>query len=208
MVPSLRSFPRGGSSDVVIGMEEPEPWYTWLCRGPCAALSVPDRTRQPPLLARDAGGLRCGHSFCANRSQRLAEPEHATVGIRHGQRIAVLPVAGLELALEVRRPDLIGTRRLQTNGPGVFPRSPPAVLAKLAVSIQERVDCASGRKTPTRVPSLHDLTQLGCSPAVLLSKYQNLALDVFGCSIRMAIGSPGTVINCLQAWRPPKAGVY
>ncbi len=138
------------------------------------------------------------HAIRADRSQRLAEQEHPTVVVRHGQRVAVLPVAGFELALEVRRPDLIGARRLQTNGSGVFPRSPPAVLAKLAVSIQERVDCASGRKTPTRVPSHHDLTQLGRPPAVLLSKYENLTLDVFGRSIRMAIGSPGAVVDRLQ----------
>ena len=61
------------------------------------------------------GGLR---AFCANRWQTLAEQEHSTVVVRHGQRVAVLPVAGLELTLEVRGPDLIGTSVSSGTAPG------------------------------------------------------------------------------------------
>jgi hypothetical protein len=47
------------------------------------------------------------------------------------------------------------------------------------------------------MPSLQDLAQLGRLPAVLLSKYQDLTLDVFGRSVWMAIGSLGGVIDRL-----------
>ena len=73
------------------------------------------------------------------------------------------------------------------------------MLAKLAVSIQDLVDRTSGRKAPIRMPSLHDLSQLGRSPAVLLSEHQDFSLDLFGRSVRMAIGSPGAVFDRLQA---------
>ncbi len=53
----------------------------------------PDGIRKPVFAKQSSeGGFR---AFCANRSQRLAEQEHPTVVVRHGQRIAVLPVAGL-----------------------------------------------------------------------------------------------------------------
>ena len=53
---------------------------------------------------------------CANRSQGLAEQKHSTVVVRHSERKAVLPVASLELPLEVRGPDLVRPCRFQTNG--------------------------------------------------------------------------------------------
>jgi hypothetical protein len=57
------------------------------------------------------------------------------------------------------------------------------------VPIQDLVDRTSGREMPVRMPSLQDLTELGRSPAVLLSEQQDLALDVFGRSVGMAIGA-------------------
>ena len=79
----------------------------------------------------------------------------------------------------------------------MFPGLSASVLSKLTVPIQDLVDGAPGWNAPTRMPSLQDLAQLGGTPAVLLSKYQNLTLDVFGNSVRMPIGSPGAVIDRL-----------
>jgi hypothetical protein len=70
-----------------------------------------------------------------------------------------------------------------------------------AVRVQDLAHGTSGRKTPTRVPSLHDPQQPGRPPAGLLSKGQDLTLDVFRPSVRMAIRSPGAVIDRLQALR-------
>jgi hypothetical protein len=142
------------------------------------AVVCPDCIRKPVLAKQGPeGGFR---AFCANRRQTLAEQEHSTVVIRNGERVAVLPVAGLELTLEVRRPDLIGPRRLERNRSGMIPRPPPSDLAKLAVSIQQLVDGTPGRNSPTRMSSPEDLAKLRRPPAILLSKRQELALDVFG----------------------------
>jgi len=164
-----------------------------------SAIVGPDRVGKPVSAKQGPeGGLR---AFGANRSQRLAEQEHSTVGVRHGQRKTVLPVAGLERPLEVRGPDLVRPRCLQAHGARMFPGLPAPILSKMAVSIQDLVDRTSGRKASTRMPSLQDLAQLGGSPVVLLSKQQDLALDVFRRSVRMAIGSPRAVIDRLQALR-------
>ncbi len=123
--------------------------------GKWGAVVCPDRVRKA-VFAKQRPEDGFG-AFCANRSQRLAEQEHSTVVVRHGQRETILPVAGLELPLEVRRPDLIGPRRLQTHGAGMFPGLPTSILSKMAVSIQGLVDGTPGWKAPTRMPSLQDL---------------------------------------------------
>jgi hypothetical protein len=69
----------------------------------------------------------------------------------------------------------------------------------MAVSIQDLVHRTPGWKAPARMSFLEDFTQLGGSPAVLLSKHQDLAFNVLRCSVRMAVGSPGTVFDRLQA---------
>jgi hypothetical protein len=70
----------------------------------------------------------------------------------------------------------------------------------MAVSIQDLVDRTSGRKASAWMPSLQDLAQLGGPPAVLLSKREDLTFDVFGRSVRMAIGGPRAVLDRLQAF--------
>jgi hypothetical protein len=69
----------------------------------------------------------------------------------------------------------------------------------MAMSIQDLVDSTSGWKAPIRMPSAQELTQLGRPPTVFLSKGHDFAFDVFGRSVRMTIGGPGTVIDRLDA---------
>ena len=68
-------------------------------------------------------------------------------------------------------------------------------------SIQDLTDRTASRKTPTRVSSLQDLAKLGRSPTGPLAKDQDRALDGFGRSVRMPIGSPGAVFDGLQTLR-------
>jgi hypothetical protein len=82
--------------------------------------------------------------FRANRRKSFAEQEHPAVVIGDRQWVAVLPVSGLELALEVSWPDLIGSSRLEAQRSRVLPLLPTTILSELAVPIQDLVHGAAG----------------------------------------------------------------
>ena len=63
--------------------------------------------------------------FLAHRGQAVAAQQKAAVGVGDGERIAVLPILGGELAFEVGAPDLVGSLRLEWRGSGVLPGSGP-----------------------------------------------------------------------------------
>src|SRR5436190_22568192 len=73
------------------------------------------------------------------RQERPAE----VIGDR--ERVAVLPVSGLELPLEVRRPHLVWSLRLERSGSRVRPLLATPVLAEPAVPLEDVVDRTARR---------------------------------------------------------------
>lgn len=65
--------------------------------------------------------------------------------IRHRQGIAILPVAGLELAFEIGRPDLVRVIRLQRGRARMRPLPSAPILPQQVVPV--------GRATPYRSQS-------------------------------------------------------
>jgi hypothetical protein len=68
------------------------------------------------------------HADAVRGEQAVAGEPVAGVLIGHGQGIAGDPVAGPELALDVRRPEVVGLGGRGRDHPGVWRRTPPPAL--------------------------------------------------------------------------------
>jgi len=99
--------------------------------------------------------------------------------IGDGQRVAVAPVAELELTLEVGAPQIVWRGTLGQRRAARAVARPAAALDQ-AMAIENRMDGALGRNPDIAVePPDQELADLACAPVRLLSlQLDDQALDL------------------------------
>src|SRR5205823_9039580 len=162
----------------------------------------PDRFREADLSEQGAEhGLRL---LGLHRRQAAAHEERPAEVIGDRERVAVLPVSGLELPLEVRRPHLVRSLRLERSGSRVRPLLATPVLAEPAVPLEDVVDrtarrpCDRGRSRPEH------LRELLRSPSVLQAGGEDQRLDLRRRPMRARVRRPAS-LGHPRAARLPKA---
>ena len=111
--------------------------------------------------------------------ERFAQEQEARGMIGDGQRVAVAPVAELELTLEVGAPQIVWRGTLgQRRAARAVAR--PAAMLDQAVTVENRMDGALGRNPDIAVePPDQELADLACAPVRLLSlQLDDQALDL------------------------------
>ena len=94
--------------------------------------------------------MNTGLASChRGRSEPLAAEQEAAVVVGDGQRIAVEPVAGLELALEVRAPDIIGCAASGSRVARMADRTTLALLRHQAVAAEDLAHRRCGQADPS-----------------------------------------------------------
>ena len=164
---------RGGRFDPVVTNAELHPIDTQTRepvngpRGKRNAVISADDQRKSVLLEESREGalgrLMLGRWQCFTAQDKAGEP------ITDGQRIAVVPIAKQELALKVRRPDVIRRIRFEGRGTGIIrlaPLRPPR--AHQAMAFKQIADRADGRKTDVLVPTLEVGDELARSPGRMI----------------------------------------
>jgi hypothetical protein len=84
--------------------------------------------------------------YLLGRQPRCTAQEKAAVGVRDRQRVAIEPVAGTELALEVRRSDRIRDLGLQGHCPRMPVPTPALAGLTEPLALEERASGARRRK--------------------------------------------------------------
>ena len=135
-------------------------------------------------------------------AQAVAREQAAAEVIGHGERIAVVPVAGPELALEVGGPHLIGLLRRTGAAPGCAHRCRRRFLRSRPWRSRIALTGAARRPRAPRVPRPQHLQELLGAPAVLLSRCDD---QRFQCVAR-AMRTPSAARGCGRpAPAPPPA---
>src|SRR3954469_15932022 len=136
-----------------------------------------DRERQASLTEQSFGG-RAGEGF-AGRLQSFAQEQETRGMVCDGQRVAVPPVAELELAFEVGAPQVIGHGALGQRRAARAVARPAATLDQ-AVAIENRMDGALGRYSDIAAePPDQELANLTRAPVRLLGlQPDNQALNL------------------------------
>jgi hypothetical protein len=88
--------------------------------------------------------------------------------IGHRQRIAIVPVARLELPFEICGPHLVRVRRLQRGCAGMRPLVSAPILSEQMVPVEERVERTACRPRQVRMPRAEHLQQFLRAPTVLV----------------------------------------
>ena len=128
------------------------------------------------------------------REQSLAAEQEAAIAVGHGQGMAVEPVTGTEVALEVRRPDLVGSPHEGVGSAGVAQAGSSARLWDQTVAFENVASGAAGRPFPMGVASGDNLQQLLGSPAGMPPASLEQSLGDLGRSLmRTGVGAPGQV---------------
>src|SRR5438445_8854832 len=116
-----------------------------------------------------------------------------------GQRIAVSPIAELELALEVGAPQIIGSSaRGQRRAACAVAR--PAAALDQAMAVEDRMDGALGRNLDIAVqPSDQQFPDLARAPVRLLGlEADNQALDLLRQLVGIAHRPPRSIAQSLN----------
>ena len=100
--------------------------------------------------------------------QAVTRQEIAGVLVGDRQRVAIDAVAGPEVALEVRGPEIVGLRGGRRDDAGMLVVPPPAPLLDQAASRQEIAGGADGGPVHGRVPRPQPGQELGGPPARML----------------------------------------
>jgi hypothetical protein len=118
--------------------------------------------RQAALVEQPLEGRDC--RLFSRRIERLAQQQEARGMVGDCQRIAVLSIAELELALEIGAPQLIGSgARRQRRAARAVAR--PAAAPDQAMAVEDRMDGAFGRNPDIAVePSDQQLPDLVRAP--------------------------------------------
>src|SRR5947209_10386587 len=139
-----------------------------------------------------------------HRRQAAARKERPAEVIGDRQRVAVLPVSGLELPLEVRRPHLVRSLRLERSGSRVRPLLATPVLAEPAVPLEDGVDRTARRPGDRGRSRPEHLQELLRSPSVLQAGGEDQRLDLRRRPMRARVRRPAS-LGHPRAARLPKA---
>ena len=112
------------------------PWRRTARRCPCMASGKPTSRNK---------ARKIGLASIVLTEEAVTRQHAAAEVIGYGERIAVLPVAGAELAFEVRGPDLIGALRRNRSGAGMRPFLPPPMFVQQAAPREDRVQLRAER---------------------------------------------------------------
>src|SRR5213083_2142949 len=156
-----------------------------------------------PLLAAQ-GVRRWTRRLGLHRRQAAAHEERPAEVIGDRERVAVLPVSGLELPLEVRRPHLVRSLRLERSGTRVRPLLATPVLAEPAVPLKDVVDRTARRPGDRGRSRPEHLQELLRSPSVLDAGGEDQRLDLRRRPMRARMRRPAS-LGHPRAARLPKA---
>ncbi len=135
--------------------------------------------------------------------ERFAQQQEARGMVGDGQRIAVAPIAELELALEVGAPQLIGRSAFGQRRAARAVARPAAALDQ-AVAVENRMDGAFGRNPDVAVePPDQELADLARTPVRLLGlEPDDQALDLLRQLVGIAHRPPRAIAQGLPARAP------
>ncbi len=108
------------------------------------------------------------HAGAPRREQAVAGQQVAGVLVGHGERVAIDPITGAELPLEVGRPQVIGRVRDRRHDTGVLRGAAATPFLHEAMPRQQITGRADGRPRDTRVPRLEPLQQFLRAPVGML----------------------------------------
>ena len=156
-----------------------------------------DRIRKPTGSEQPAE-VRL-HSIAADIIEALAAEEIAAEVVDDGQGIAVDAVAHPELALEIDRPDLVGSVGAQWSGARMLPGASAPAVVDVAVAGEDVEDRAARRPGALRVAGAKTLEDLAWAPAVAAVFLEDEGDDIGGGLVR---DSAGRATSIEQSARP------
>jgi hypothetical protein len=153
------------------------------------------------------------HAVAFRGEQAVAGEEVAGVLVGDGERVAIDAVAGPEVPLEVRGPEIVRLRRDRRDHAGVLRVAPAPAFLDEAAAGQEIAGGADGGPVQGRLPRSQPGQELGGAPArMLAARRADHRRDGRGDAVRALMGRAAAIAQplasvLLEAVEPLVAGL-